>query len=209
MIVKGAPLWGDAWKSDRVKREGAQRSTGSDDLEHVRMPPRRDELSHLRLKNNRASAINNTDCRLVQRDIKRSVKLHGGSSTEPFTPSRIARRQPNDRISKNGMIFGRKGRGCGDGFCRRHERTTCRPARHLAVRQAVSLLGNPSHQLQNVSLVAIREVEEPPLAESWTVQGDPTEGVLIVAARKAGLEDEASTPASPALQKCPSRPIAN
>ena len=25
----------------------------------------------------------------------------------------------------------------------------------------------------------------------WTVQGDPTEGALIVAARKAGLEDEA------------------
>ena len=25
----------------------------------------------------------------------------------------------------------------------------------------------------------------------WTVQGDPTEGALVVAARKAGLEDEA------------------
>ena len=25
----------------------------------------------------------------------------------------------------------------------------------------------------------------------WTVQGDPTEGALLVAARKAGLEDEA------------------
>ena len=28
--------------------------------------------------------------------------------------------------------------------------------------------------------------------ERWTVQGDPTEGALIVAARKAGLEDECS-----------------
>ena len=28
-------------------------------------------------------------------------------------------------------------------------------------------------------------------AGRWTVQGDPTEGALIVAARKAGLEDEA------------------
>jgi Ca2+-transporting ATPase len=26
----------------------------------------------------------------------------------------------------------------------------------------------------------------------WAVQGDPTEGALVVAARKAGLEDEAS-----------------
>jgi P-type Ca2+ transporter type 2C len=25
----------------------------------------------------------------------------------------------------------------------------------------------------------------------WTIQGDPTEGALVVAARKAGLEDEA------------------
>src|SRR5512132_3582313 len=31
---------------------------------------------------------------------------------------------------------------------------------------AVSLLGNSSHQLQHVSLVAIREVEEPPAAET-------------------------------------------
>jgi hypothetical protein len=30
---------------------------------------------------------------------------------------------------------------------------------------AVSLLGNPSHRLEYVSLVAIREVEEPPLAD--------------------------------------------
>ena len=42
----------------------------------------------------------------------------------------------------------------------------------------------------------------------WTVQGDPTEGALIVAARKAGLEDEALTRASP-WPKCPSCPSAS
>ena len=41
-----------------------------------------------------------------------------------------------------------------------------KPPGTLLYATAVSLLGNPSHQLQYVSLVAIREVDEPPLAES-------------------------------------------
>ena len=43
----------------------------------------------------------------------------------------------------------------------------------------------------------------------WTVQGDPTEGALIVAARKAGLEPRRSMRASPASAKCRSRPSAS
>ena len=43
----------------------------------------------------------------------------------------------------------------------------------------------------------------------WTVQGDPTEGALIVAARKAGLEADGSTPASRASGKCRSPPSAS
>ena len=42
-----------------------------------------------------------------------------------------------------------------------------------------------------------------------SVQGDPTEGALIVAARKAGLEDEALDARFTRIAKCPSPPSAN
>jgi hypothetical protein len=48
----------------------------------------------------------------------------------------------------------------------RLEITTCRPARRPAVRHGGKPARQLSHQLQHVALVAIREVEEPPLAES-------------------------------------------
>jgi Ca2+-transporting ATPase len=41
------------------------------------------------------------------------------------------------------------------------------------------------------------------------VQGDPTEGALIVAARKAGLEQEALDASFTRVAKCPSRPSAS
>ena len=43
----------------------------------------------------------------------------------------------------------------------------------------------------------------------WTVQGDPTEGALLVAARKAGWKMKRSTRASSASAKFPSRPSAS
>ena len=43
----------------------------------------------------------------------------------------------------------------------------------------------------------------------WTVQGDPTEGALLVAARKAGSEPRRSTPGSRASARCRSRPSAS
>ena len=43
----------------------------------------------------------------------------------------------------------------------------------------------------------------------WAVQGDPTEGALIVAARKAGPRIKHSTHASNASEKFPSRPSAS
>ena len=43
----------------------------------------------------------------------------------------------------------------------------------------------------------------------WSVQGDPTEGALIVAARKAGWRLKRSTLASPASAKCRSPPSAS
>ena len=43
----------------------------------------------------------------------------------------------------------------------------------------------------------------------WTVQGDPTEGALLVAARKAGLSRRPWTRASGASARCPSPPSAS
>lgn len=50
-----------------------------------------------------------------------------------------------------------------------------------------------------------------PYAEDgrWVVQGDPTEGALIVAARKAGWRTGRRRPASPASGRCPSPPSAS
>jgi hypothetical protein len=48
---------------------------------------------------------------------------------------------------------------------------------------AVRLLGNPSHQLEYVALVAIREVAEPPLAESL---GHLTHGIASCCQQLAG-----------------------
>lgn len=39
---------------------------------------RRGLACDLRLQNDRPVAIDDTDCRLVQRDIQRSLKIHGG-----------------------------------------------------------------------------------------------------------------------------------
>ena len=43
----------------------------------------------------------------------------------------------------------------------------------------------------------------------WTVQGDPTEGALLVAARKAGLSPRRSTRGCPASARCRSPPSAS
>ncbi len=43
----------------------------------------------------------------------------------------------------------------------------------------------------------------------WTVHGDPTEGALLVAARKAGLQPDALDARLPRVAKCRSRPSAS
>ena len=46
-------------------------------------------------------------------------------------------------------------------------------------------------------------------AGRWTVQGDPTEGALLVAARKCGLSGTRSTSDSPAWERSRSRQSAS
>jgi hypothetical protein len=52
---------------------------------------------HIGFKNNRALAVDDTQCGLLDRDIQGSIENHGGLLLA--TPSSLAQGTPNDRIS--------------------------------------------------------------------------------------------------------------